>query len=328
VERVRIGILGAAKITSNALVKPARAVEEVELVAIAARDPARAKEYAGKHGIARVHRSYDELLADPEIDAIYNPLPNGLHAEWTLKAIAAGKHVLCEKPFTSNAEEAQAVADAGDAAGVIVTEAFHYRYHPLAERMRSIAHSGELGPIREIHTSMCFPLPKFSDIRYQYDLGGGAMMDAGCYALHAMRLLGSGEPEVVSAKALLKSPKVDRAMSVEFRFPEGARGFLEASLWSKQALGLSAKVIGDRGKMNVFNYVAPQFFHRLSLNVDGRRTHERVAGEPTYTLQLRRFAAAVLRGEPTLTPASDAVITMRLIDEVYAAAGLPRRGES
>jgi predicted dehydrogenase len=327
VDRVRIGILGAAKIASNALVKPARAVDEVQLVAIAARDPARAAEYAAKHGIARTHGSYDELIADPEIDAIYNPLPNGLHAEWTLNAIAAGKHVLCEKPFTSNADEAQAVADAAAAAGVVVTEAFHYRYHPLAERMRAIAHSGELGTIREIHTSMCFPLPKFSDIRYQYDLGGGAMMDAGCYALHCLRLLGPGAPEVVAAKALLKSPKVDRAMSAEFRFPEGARGFLEASMWSKRVLGISAKVVGDRGELKVFNFVAPHLYHRLSLKVDGRKTHERVAGEPTYTSQLRRFAAAVLRGEPTLTPAEDAVVTMRLIDQVYAAAGLPRRGE-
>jgi predicted dehydrogenase len=327
VDRVRIGILGAAKIAASALVKPARSVDEVEVTALAARDPQRARDYAAKHGIARTHGSYDELIADPEIDAIYNPLPNGLHAEWTLKAIAAGKHVLCEKPFTSNADEAQAVADAAADAGVVVTEAFHYRYHPLAERMRSIAHSGELGTIREIHTSMCFPLPKFSDIRYQYDLGGGAMMDAGCYALHAMRLLGPGDPEVVSATARLKSPKVDRAMSAEFRFPEGARGFLEASMWSKRVLGISAKVIGDRGQLKVFNFVAPHMFHRLSLTVDGRRTHERIAGEPTYTTQLRRFAAAVLRGEPTLTPAEDAVVTMRLIDQIYAAAGLPRRGE-
>ena len=327
-DRVRIGILGAAKIAASALVKPARSVDEVEVTALAARDPQRARDYAAKHSIARTHGSYDELIADPEIDAIYNPLPNGLHAEWTLKAIAAGKHVLCEKPFTSNADEAQAVADAAADAGVVVTEAFHYRYHPLAERMRSIAHSGELGTIREIHTSMCFPLPKFSDIRYQYDLGGGAMMDAGCYALHAMRLLGPGDPEVVSATALLKSPKVDRAMSAEFRFPEGARGFLEASMWSRRVLGISAKVIGDRGQLKVFNFVAPHMFHRLSLTVDGRKTHERIAGEPTYTTQLRRFAAAVLRGEPTLTPAENAVVTMRLIDQIYAAAGLPRRGES
>jgi predicted dehydrogenase len=326
VERVRIGILGAARIAPSALVRPGRAVEEVEVAAVAARDPERAERFARKHGIARTHSSYESLIADPEIDAIYNPLPNGLHAKWSLRAIEAGKHVLCEKPFTANAAEAKAVADAGTAAGLVVTEAFHYRYHPLAERIRSIAHDGELGTIREIRTSMCFPLPKFSDIRYDYDLGGGAMMDAGCYALHCLRLLGPSEPRVVSAAAKLKSPKVDRAMSVEFRFDEGARGYLEASMWSSRVLRMSAKVVGDRGTLRVFNFVAPQFYNRLSLTTGGHTSHERVRGEATYTTQLRRFAAAVLRGEPTLTPASDAVVTMGLIDRIYDAAGLPKRG--
>jgi predicted dehydrogenase len=326
VEQVRIGILGAAKIAASAMVRPSRAVPEASVVAIAARDPERARRYAEKHHIARAHASYETLIADPEIDAIYNPLPNGLHAEWTLRAIAAGKHVLCEKPFTANAAQAREVADAAAAAGVVVTEAFHYRYHPLAERMRSIAHSGELGTVREIRTAMCFPLPKFSDIRYDYDLAGGAMMDAGCYALHCMRLLGSGEPEVISASALLRSPTVDRAMSARYRFPDGALGQTECSMWSRRVLRMSAAVTGDRGKLHVFNFVAPQYYNLLSLTIDGQTRRERVRGEATYTTQLRRFAASVLRGEPSLTPAEDAVTTMQLIDEVYAAAGLPVRG--
>ena len=309
-----------------ALVKPAAKVGEVQVSAVAARDPARAAKFAAKHGIPCTHTSYEALIDDPDIDAIYNPLPNGLHAEWTLRAIAAGKHVLCEKPFTSNAAEAKSVADAADAAGVVVMGAFHYRYHPLAERKRSISHSGELGTVREVYTSMCFPLPKFSDIRYDYDLGGGAMMDAGCYALHCLRLLGPGEPEVVSASAQLRSPTIDRAMSAHFRFPGGARGHLEASMWSKRVLGISAKVTGDLGEMRVFNFVAPHIFNLVSVKTNGRTHRQRIPGEATYTTQLRRFAAAVLRGEPTLTPASDAVVTMGLIDQIYQAAGLPLRG--
>ncbi len=325
-DRVRIGILGAAKIAASAMVRPARDVDEVDVVAIAARDPERAQRYAGKHGIARVHSSYEALIADPELDAVYNPLPNGLHAAWTLRAIAAGKHVLCEKPFTANAAEAREVADAAAKAGVVVTEAFHYRYHPLAERMRGIAHGGELGTVREIRTSMCFPLPKFSDIRYDYDLAGGAMMDCGCYALHCLRLLGTGDPEVVSATALLRSPTVDRAMSAQLRFPDGVRGQIECSMWSRKVLKMTATAVGDRGTLHVFNFVAPHFYNRLSLTVDGHTTRERVRGEATYTTQLRGFAASVLRGEPSLTPAEDAVTTMRIIDEVYTAAGLPLRG--
>src|SRR4051812_42242221 len=167
------------------------------MTAVAARDPERAKTFAAKHDIARVHTSYDELVDDPEVDAVYIPLPNGLHAEWTLKAVAAGKHVLCEKPFTANAAEAQAVADAAAAAGVVVMEAFHYRYHPLAARMKEAALS--LGTIRSVSAALCFPLPRFSDIRYDYGLGGGAMMDAGVYPLTCLRLLGPSEPTIVSA---------------------------------------------------------------------------------------------------------------------------------
>src|SRR3954470_2694353 len=229
---LRIGILGAARIAPMALVRPAKAVPEVTVAAIAARDPARAQSFAKKHGIARAHTSYDDLIADPEVNAVYIPLPNGLHAEWTLRAIDAGKHVLCEKPFTSNEKEARTVADAAAASGLVVMEAFHYRYHPLAEKMRAVVHDGALGDIRHVQTAMCFPLPLFKDIRYNYDLAGGATMDAGCYAVHCLRLLGPGDPEVVAASAKLYGDKIDRAMVADFRFPGGATGRTETSMWS------------------------------------------------------------------------------------------------
>jgi predicted dehydrogenase len=323
---LRIGILGAAKIAPPALVRPARAVAEVEVTAVAARDPGRADAFARKHGIARTLPSYQAVLDDPDVDAVYNPLPNGLHAEWTLKALAAGKHVLCEKPFTANAAEARTVAEAAKAAGLVVMEAFHYRYHPLAERMRSIAHSGELGTIRSVSASLCFPLPKFSDIRYDYSLAGGAMMDAGVYPLTCLRLLGPSEPHVVSARAKLRSPEIDRAMSVELGYDGGATGHLEASMWSSKLLRIRARVKGNRGELKVFNFVAPHLRNRLTLTVDGRTTRERVPGDPTYSYQLRAFAAAVLRGEPFPTTPEDAVRTMSLVDDIYTAAGMPLRG--
>jgi predicted dehydrogenase len=325
---IRIGVLGAARIAPMALVRPAKAVPEVTVAAIAARDPARAQAFAKKHGVARTHTSYADLIADPELDAVYIPLPNGLHADWTLRAIDAGKHVLCEKPFTSNEKEARTVADAAAASNVVVMEAFHYRYHPLAEKMRALVHGGALGEIRHVQTAMCFPLPLFNDIRYNYDLAGGATMDAGCYAIHCLRLLGPGEPEVVSARAKLKGPKVDRAMVADFRFASGATGRIETSMWSRTLLKMGARVVGDRGELRVFNFATPQMFNRFSVTVDGKKTSERVRGDATYTYQLRAFAGAVLRGEPVLTPADDAIVTMRLIDDIYRAAGLPLRGES
>jgi predicted dehydrogenase len=322
---LRIGVLGAARIAPLAIVKPAARVDGVAVTAVAARSPERARAFAGKHGIARVHETYDDLLADPDIDAIYNPLPNGLHAEWTLKAIAAGKHVLCEKPFTANEAEAVQVADAAEASGLVVMEAFHYRYHALAERMREIAHDGRLGEVTAVRTWLCFPLPKFSDIRYNYALGGGASMDC-CYPVHAQRLLGPGEPRVVAAHAKLRDAKVDRAMSVDFAYPNGAVGRSEASMWSSRVLRIAAHVDGTRGQLRVLNYVAPQYYNRLKVTVDGKTTRERVRGEPSYLGQLRAFLAAVRDGAPFPTTPQDAVVTMRLIDDIYRAAGLPLRG--
>src|SRR5512147_1419029 len=147
---IRIGVLGAAAIVPMALTNPARKVSEAQVVAIAARDPQRAERFAIRHNIPRVHQTYNDLLADPDIDAIYNPLPNGLHAEWTIRALKAGKHVLCEKPFASNASEAQEMAKVAAETGLVLSEAFAYRYHPLAARMQTIIASGELGKIQHI----------------------------------------------------------------------------------------------------------------------------------------------------------------------------------
>ena len=322
---VRIGVLGAARIAPNALITPARDNAEAEVVAVAARDRDRASAYAQKHGIGKVHGSYEELLADPDIDAVYNPLPNALHGQWTLAALDAGKHVLCEKPFTSNAAEAKTVAEATDSSGLVVMEAFHYRYHPLAQRVAEIVASGELGTLRHVQAALCFPLPKFSDIRYNRDLAGGAMMDAGCYALHMVRLLGGGEPDVVSAHAKLHKPDVDRAMKAALVFPQGHTGALTASMWSRDLLKISASAVGDKGRLNVLNFVAPQAYHRLTVRTaDGKRV-EQLSRRPSYSYQLDAFCGAVLRGEPILTPPSDSVRNMTVIDEIYRKAGLNPR---
>jgi len=324
---VRIGVLGAARITPAALVRPAAVVDGVEVAAIAARDPSRAAEFARRHGVATVHRTYDDLLADPTLDAVYVPLPNGLHARWTLAAVKAGKHVLCEKPFTSNAAQAREVRDAAAGSGLVVMEAFHYRYHPLARRMEEVVHDGTLGEVERVETSMCFPLPRFADIRYQYDLAGGALMDAGCYAVHCLRLLAPGTPSVTAARAglLRRDPRVDRAMTADLALPGGGTGRVRASMWSSRVLSIRARVVGTRGRLSVFNYATPQLPSRFTVTVDGARRRERFTGEPTYVHQLRAFVAAVRGGPTNLTPPDDSVATMTLIDAIYTAAGLPLR---
>jgi predicted dehydrogenase len=323
---LRIGTLGAARITPMALLRPAREVAEVEVVAVAARDEGRARRFAGKHGIPRVHRDYAALLADPEIDAVYNPLPNGLHCEWTLRAFEAGKHVLCEKPLASNQDEARRMADAAEKAGLVLAEAFHWRYHPLAARMQEIVRGGELGVLRSVEAALCFPLPLPGDIRYRWELAGGALMDAGCYAVSIVRFLAGGEPEVVAARAKLASPRVDRAMAADLRFADGAHGRIRCSLFSAQLLAMSARVEGTLGRMDVINPVVPQLWHRLSVRTAEGRRSERVPGDASYTGQLRAFVRWVREGVAMPTDGAHGVANMRVIDAIYEKAGLPRRG--
>jgi len=324
--QLRIGVLGAARIAPVALIRPAKRNSDVAVTAVAARDHARAKAFAAKQGIPRVLASYEELIADPDVDAIYNPLPNGLHGRWTRAALSAGKHVLCEKPFTANATEAAGVAElAAKSEQVVVMEAFHYRYHPLALRIEEIVASGELGKLQRVEANMCFPLPKFSDIRYNYALAGGATMDAGCYAVHMARIFGAGTPEVVSAQAKLRDPQIDRAMVAELQYPDGHTGRVRCSMWSANLIQISARVVGEHGELRVLNPVAPQFFHRLSVRSANGKRVERFSRRPSYAYQLDSFAAAALRGHPVKTTPEDAVVNMTVIDAIYRAAGLPLR---
>jgi predicted dehydrogenase len=325
---LRIGVLGAARIAPMALVAPAKENDATVVAAVAARDVSRAQTFAAKHGIARVRDSYEALIADPELDAVYNPLPNGLHGKWTRAALAAGKHVLCEKPFTANAAEARELAELTVASDRVVMEAFHYRYHPLTLRVEEIIASGELGTLRRVEAALCFPLPRFSDIRYNYSLAGGATMDAGCYAVHMARTFGGSTPEVVSAQAKLRDSRVDRAMTAELRFADGHTGQVRCSMWSRRLLQISAKVVGERGELRIFNPVMPQFYHRLVVrSPDGKRV-ERFGRRPSYAYQLDAFVAAILHGEPVRTTPQDAVENMTVIDAIYRAAGLPLREPS
>jgi predicted dehydrogenase len=323
---LRIGMLGAARISPMALLRPAQFVPEVQVTAVAARDPERARRFATKHGIPRVHTSYEALVADAEIDAIYNPLPNGLHCLWTIRALEAGKHVLCEKPIAANAGEAEQMAAVAARTQRVLVEAFHYRFHPLAARMRQIVDSGALGPIRHIETHFCIPLPIPGDIRYRYDLAGGATMDTGCYAINCLRFLAGAEPEVTHAEARLSSPQVDRYMAADFRFADGRTGRMTCALFSGVLFRASAIVRGERGELRVLNPIAPHIFHYLRVRNDSGSRWERVAGEATYTHQLRAFASCVRHGTPVPSDPADAIANMRVIDAVYAAAGLKVRG--
>jgi predicted dehydrogenase len=322
---LRIGVLGAAAIAPAALIKPARAVDRVDVTAVAARDPERARKFAAKHGIARIHTSYDDLVADDEIDAVYNPLPNSLHAPWTIKALEAGKHVLCEKPLTSNAIEAEAVAAIADRTGRVLMEAFHYRYHPLMARAVELVQGGTLGELQHVYACMQIPLLKPGDIRYNTSLAGGAVMDLGCYSIHQLRSLAGEEPDVTRATAKQRPPGIDLWMQADLAFPGGASGRFTVSLYGAVPLRIGLWVQGSDGELRILNPTMPQLYSRFVVrDRKGKRT-ERFPRTPTYQYQLEAFAAAVLDGQPTLTPPSDSIANMRVIDAVYEAAGMQPR---
>ena len=349
---LRFGVLGAANIAPFALIHPARFVgDRVVVTAVAARDAARAAKFAASHGIPKSYGSYAALLADPDIDAVYVPSPNGLHYAWVVRALEAGKHVLCEKPIASNADEARAMVAAAEAAGRVVMEAAHCFHHPAMLRAREIVRSGELGAVERVEAVMEIPgffIPS-SDIRYNNagtdaKLAGGATMDVGSYVTNCVRFLADAEvASVVSAKATERFPGVDQAMEAELTFRDsrvtgGIVGTMTAGV-SKGFWVNRARVRGANGTLTVSNYVMAGLFHRIDVDVAGKRRTEHVYGSParsTYEHQLivfsdavRAAAAAGGRGGAARTTTGgvidDFVGCMEAIDAVYEKSGLGRR---
>ena len=318
---VRIGILGAAGIAPEALINPARSNAEVEIVAVAARNHDRAVEYAADHDIPTVHDSYEALLADPDIDVVYNPTPNGLHGVWTVAAVAAGKHVLCEKPFTANAAEARSVVAAVSPSDRIVMEAFHYRYHPLTLRTIEIVRSGELGRLVSVEAGFGGMGRPHDDIRWSLPLAGGALMDVGCYPVHLLRSVVGLEPTVTGAVAVEGEPGVDGDMRIELEFPGGATGLVRTSMQSPESY-IYAKFVGEDGELEVENPFIPQRGNTLTIRAGGKTRTETTTTEASYNFQLRALADSVLRGAPVATDLDGAINNMVVIDAAYVAAGM------
>ena len=330
-EPLRIGILGASRITPDALVLPAERTGH-RLVAIAARDPQRAEEFANQHGVERALGSYQDVIDDPEVEAIYNPLPNGLHGPWNIRALQAGKHVLTEKPSASNAEEARAVRAVHETTDLAFMEAFHYRYHPVMARMLELAGSGEIGEVEHVEVVMGFGLTNDSDPRWDFDLAGGALMDVGCYALHGIRTLGTalgGEPAVTSASAIAREadPRVDAELSGDLEYPTGATAHFRSSFQLPE-MTFTMHLRGTRGQALAHNFVAPALDNRITVVTGGQSHTEHHGDKTTYTYQLEAFARHVREGTPIHTGSADAVAQSALMDACYQAAGLPLRPTS
>ncbi|KAA0103773.1 Gfo/Idh/MocA family protein [Mycolicibacterium sp. P1-5] len=323
---LRIGVLGASRIAEQAIVGPAQDLGH-RLVVVAARDPQRARQFADVYGVERVAASYADVIADTEVDVVYNPLANALHAPWNLAAIMAGKPVLTEKPFARNHPEAQQVADAATTAGVSVLEGFHYLFHPVTQRMFELATDAELGDVRHVEVRMAMPAPDPGDPRWSLKLAGGVLMDLGCYGLHIMRQFGArglGRPTITAAHASERSPGVDEWCDVELRFPSDATG-CSANTMTAEAFSFTLKVVGTKGDALAHNFIKPHLDDRITIRTPDGPRMEHLGTRPSYTYQLEAFAAHVLHGAPLPLGVDDAVQNMHYVDAAYRAAGLSPR---
>jgi predicted dehydrogenase len=319
---MRIGVMGAAGITGRALIQPARSVDEVEVTAVAARDPQRARAFAKEHDIPVVHQSYDELLADDSLDAIYVPLVNSLHAKWTIAALEAGHHVLCEKPFASNAVQAAEMVATAERTRRRLVEAYHWRYHPVANRMLELARA--IGPLEDLEVRFSISIPS-DNVRYELALAGGSFMDLGCYCMHIARTIAGGNPRVVSATAVEGSKGIDLSMEAVLKFGDSLDAVVSCSMIGETSWpeSMFVRASGRRGELKVLNPMAPQWGHQIHAELsDGTTVNEVIQAGSSYEYQLRAFCRVVSGEEEPLTGGADAIGTMAAIDDVYIASGL------
>lgn len=318
-QQLRWGILGSAAIAKRAVIPGIQASNSGVVAAIASRDEAKAKETAESLSIPQAYGSYEQLLEDDSIDAVYIPLPNHLHKEWTIRAAEAGKHVLCEKPIALNAQEAQEMVQACDKAGVKLAEAFMYRYHPRYKRIKEIIQSGEIGEIRGIHGTFTFNnAGDKGNVRYKQFMGGGAIYDVGCYPISAARYILDSEPEAATVHAFLSPDHdyVDMMASGLLEFPNHVGLTFDCAMWADFRNTL--EILGTDGRIEVPSAFIgnPNFF----VTAKGQRREEEAPQLNQYALQADEFANSIFNNTPLPFQPSDAVNNMKVIDACLKSA--------
>jgi xylose dehydrogenase (NAD/NADP) len=326
-ERVRWGVLGNANIARICVIPAIRKSRNGTMQALASRSPHQAEEVVRKHEIRRVYEDYDVLLADPEIDAVYIPLPNHLHHPWTLKALRAGKHVVCEKPLARSAREAQEMAGAAAEAGLLLMEAFMYRFHPRSQRIKKLVADGSLGEPRLVRSAFCYrmadgPLASGDNPRLKPDMGGGALLDVGCYGVSLARWLFGAEPVQVQAQAVYHPRGVDVHFVGLLRFPDTGLATIEASFIS--ALEQTYTVVGAEGAIELphdafIPWDKETLFIQRGRDQERGREHVTAAADE-YQLMVEHFADAVLGGRQLSFSPEDSLGNMRVLEALAEAA--------
>jgi predicted dehydrogenase len=323
---VRLGILGTARIVPEAIIAPAISNGRVAVAAVASRNPESARQFADRYRIARSYGRYMDLVQDDEIDALYIPLPISQHHEWAAQALKHGKHVLCEKPFTANAQQAQELHALATEKGLLAVEGFHYRYHPVFLSALEMLDEKVIGDIRKVSCVFTGAITSPDDIRMRYSTGGGVTLDYGCYPVSWIRHLTGLEPTVERADAIVGPEHVDISMRAKFSLPGGGEADMYVSMARDARFRAYLEVEGTEGNIKLTNPLLPHLGHSLQWT-RGAATNTRALGTRTsYEYQMDAFVDAVLHGRELPTESYDGVRQMAVLDDVYIAAGLPVRG--
>jgi predicted dehydrogenase len=312
---MRLGIVSTADINRK-VIPGAHASDKIELVAVASREQRRAEEYAREWGIPRAHGSYEGLLEDSKVDAVYISLPNTMHREWSIRSLEAGKHVICEKPFSKHPDDVEAAFDAADRAGRLLTEAFMYRHNPQAARLIELVREGAIGDLRLIRSAFSYGLYDADNIRLRTDVDGGSLMDVGCYCVSGSRLL-AGEPESAFGRAFIGPTGTDWVFTGSLRFPGDVLALFDCgtSLTNRDEL----EVVGSEGSLFLDD---PWHANRPVIELRREEGTERIELEPvdSYRLELENLADAIAGEAPLLLGREDALGQARTIGALFASA--------
>lgn len=316
---LRWGILGAANIARQHVIPAIQSSERGRVVAIASRSRQRAEIAAQEAGIPHVFDDYAALIQSDDIDAVYVPLPNSEHHPWTIAAAEAGKHVLCEKPFALDARQAEEMVAAGQRNNVLLAEAFMYRHHPLVKTVLDLIHDGAIGDVQLVRSTFSFNITSENNIRLDAALGGGALMDVGCYCVNLARLVTGGEPIDVAAVAEYGPTNVDESFAGVLRFPNGVLSTFDVSV--RASGGTNYVLVGTHGKVVVRQGFKTDKGEEGEIQVHVGAEISRIFTESAdpYQLMVDDFAASVLDGRPLRWQPEDAVANMRVLDQLRAS---------
>jgi len=318
---LRWGLLSTARI-NRALIEPIQSSKNSILCAVASRSYDKAVEYAKSWGIPRFHSTYEDLISDPEIDVIYNSLPNSLHAEWTIKAMQKGKHVLCEKPLATSLADSDALITSARKTGMVVTEAFMYRHHPQTLLVKQMVDNGDIGNLQLIFGSFCYTNTRTSDPRFIPELGGGSLWDVGCYPISYARYITGKEPDVVYGHQVLGPTGIDLLYAGQMHFPGGVIAQFESSFISP--FNVYMEITGEKGRIQISEPYKPGIKTKLILEKDGQARTIRVNGEKLYFGEVEDIENAILYGKPLRISLEDSKANISTIEAFYKSARLAK----